>query len=271
MVKFSILAFYSRLFAASIRVPCYILAGITACWGIAVILVTVFQCTPVSGYWNRQIPAKCIVDDYAFFVGIAVPNILTDAAILSLPVPYIWRLRRTRSQKVALLSIFALGGFVTIISIVRLTTLVSVDLKSPDLDYNFAYVGVWTSTENNMAIVSACLPSLRPVLSFFIYGDPNPSASKGYAFGRAWVGHQRSAGAQGHGDPSSETNSHHEFFTLPGETSAIPGIDQYQATAIAGKRGKNDHEDIEMQPSYGLAGNEINVRNDVNVTSVRNY
>ena len=36
-VKFSILAFYSRLFAASIRVPCYVLAGITAGWGIALV------------------------------------------------------------------------------------------------------------------------------------------------------------------------------------------------------------------------------------------
>lgn len=268
MVKFSILAFYSRLFAASIRIPCYVLAGITACWGIAVILVTVFQCTPVSGYWNRQIPAKCIVDDYAFFVGIAIPNILTDAAILSLPVPYIWRLQTTRSQKIALSSIFMLGSFVTIISIVRLTTLISVDLKSPDLDYNFAYVGIWTSTEGNIAIVSACLPSLRPVLSLFIYGDPNPSAPKASASGRAWVGHQRSAGTQGHGDTSSETNSHHNFLTLPDETIGILSPDQYQpyqATAITGKMSVNEHEDIEMQPSYGLAGNEINVRNDVNV------
>ena len=73
-------------------------------------MVTVLQCSPVSGYWNRAIPAKCIVDDYAFFVGIAVPNILTDAAILSLPVPYIWRLKRTSSQKLALSGIFMLGG-----------------------------------------------------------------------------------------------------------------------------------------------------------------
>lgn len=111
-VKFSILAFYWRLFGRSVKIPVWILGGITAAWGIAVILVSVFQCTPVSGFWNRLTvpPPQCIVNDYAFFVGIAVPNIITDVAILSLPVPCIWRLHRDGAQKIALAGIFALGG-----------------------------------------------------------------------------------------------------------------------------------------------------------------
>ena len=116
---------------------------------------------------------------------------------------------------------------------------------------------------------AACLPSLRPVLSLFIYGDPNPSASKAPAFGRAWVGHQRSATTQGHGDPSSETNIHHQYLTLPDETSGISGIDQSQATAIVGRKSVPDHEDIEMQTSHGLPGTEINVRRDVRVKSAQ--
>lgn len=55
-------------------------------------------------------PANCIVDDYAFFVGIAVPNIITDVALLVLPLPYIWRLHRAKSQKIALVGIFMLGS-----------------------------------------------------------------------------------------------------------------------------------------------------------------
>ena len=42
-------------------------------------------------------------------------------------------------------------------SVVRLTTVISVDFKSPDLEYNFAYVGIWTSTEGNIAIVSGTM------------------------------------------------------------------------------------------------------------------
>ncbi len=43
---------------------------------------------------------------------------------------------------------------VCIISIVRLVALVNEDLVSPDMDWNFAQVGVWTVTESNIAIVS---------------------------------------------------------------------------------------------------------------------
>ena len=40
-----------------------------------------------------------------------------------------------------------------IISIVRLVTVVDVDLNSPDLDWNFAPLIVWTVTESNIAVV----------------------------------------------------------------------------------------------------------------------
>lgn len=38
-------------------------------------------------------------------------------------------------------------------SIVRLVTLIQVDLHSPDLDWNYSLVGVWTVTETNIAVV----------------------------------------------------------------------------------------------------------------------
>ncbi|KAF2233444.1 hypothetical protein EV356DRAFT_201211 [Viridothelium virens] len=170
--KYSILAFYRRIFSNTIRLPVYILAGVVTCWGLAVILVTIFQCRPVDGFWNRNKPADCSVDDYAFFIGNAVPNIITDAAILSLPWPFIFRLHRTTSQKIALAGIFMLGAFIIVVSIVRLVYFINVDLKSPDLDYNFAYGGVWTATEADMAVVcgkSSCLVLLASLLPQTLY------------------------------------------------------------------------------------------------------
>ena len=73
------------------------------------ILVTVFQCVPVSGYWNKKIPAKCINDDQ-FFISSSIVNIITDFFLILLPIPYIWRLHRTTPQKIALAGIFILGG-----------------------------------------------------------------------------------------------------------------------------------------------------------------
>lgn len=72
------------------------------------------MCDPVSGFWERYSPTnpttpRCPVDSNKYFDGNAIPNIITDAAILVLPLPFIWTLQLRRSQKVALTGIFALG------------------------------------------------------------------------------------------------------------------------------------------------------------------
>lgn len=129
--KLSILCFCWRIFSSStsIRLPIYILSGIVSTWTLAVvslsynhprykatvnvpfeILTTIFQCDPVSGFWNQTKPARCNVDNHNFIVGIAIPNILTDVALMALPLPYIWRLNRSRSQKIALAGVFLVGG-----------------------------------------------------------------------------------------------------------------------------------------------------------------
>ena len=46
LVKYSTLAFYWRLFAKSIRVPVYILAGVTTLWGLAVVRITSMSSDP---------------------------------------------------------------------------------------------------------------------------------------------------------------------------------------------------------------------------------
>ena len=131
-IKFSLLAFYWRIFKQSrIRIPIYVLGAIVSSWGIAVvgatpsclyinglnihqILITILQCRPVSDFWNRfaphaQGPYNCGVDVNKFFNGNSIPNIITDAALLVLPMPFIWQLHLPRAQKVALMSIFVLG------------------------------------------------------------------------------------------------------------------------------------------------------------------
>ncbi|CAD6563631.1 MAG: hypothetical protein ASARMPRED_000099 [Alectoria sarmentosa] len=273
LVKFSILTFYQRLFAASIRLPCYILGIITTCWGVATIAVIIAHCNPVSGYWNRKIAANCVVNETPFFVGVAIPNILTDVALLLLPMPYVWQLHTTSSQKMALTGIFMLGSLVSIISIVRLTTLVHVDLKSPDLDYNFAHGGIWTTIESNIAIVAACLPSLRPVLCLIIYKDPNPSAwgPKNHDSGRGLKLSHPSARIESHGGSPGESNSHHKFIALSDETHGLSGAGQSPARLPLRKEDIPCREDIEMLPLGRPAVGEINVRSDVDVIWAQSY
>ena len=132
--------------------------------------VNVFQCVPIRGFWDRTINPTCGVNDTQFFYGQSIPNILTDIAILALPVRFIWHLQTGRAQKVLLMGTFVTGGLyvnklrlyalayvgssVVIISITRLVYLVRLDLTSQDVTWNFVNVEIWTLLEMGFAIVS---------------------------------------------------------------------------------------------------------------------
>jgi hypothetical protein len=72
-------------------------------------VVCIFQCTPIAKAWNPTIAGHCI-NLKGSFIGNAVPNILTDMAILTLPMPQVWRLHTTLVQKCQLSIIFLLGS-----------------------------------------------------------------------------------------------------------------------------------------------------------------
>ncbi|KAI0191586.1 hypothetical protein F4808DRAFT_476119 [Astrocystis sublimbata] len=163
-VKFGILALYWRIFhkSVSIKLPVAILTGLVAAWGIAVLLLTVLQCIPTRGFWDKSIDASCNVDSQNFLFGISIPNILIDFVLLALPVPYVLKLNTSANQKRALVSLFFSGGFVVIASILRLVSVVT-ESSGPDITWNIINQAIWAVVEADFAIISACLPTLRPV------------------------------------------------------------------------------------------------------------
>ncbi|PVH91870.1 hypothetical protein DM02DRAFT_544937 [Periconia macrospinosa] len=158
-LKFSILAFYWRLFnIPSIRVPIYCIASFVLAWFVASILVTAFQCVPIASLWTPALraSAKC-VELAPFFFGTSIANILADLFLLILPVPYVWRLKITVTQKFFVIVFFLLGSFVLIASVIRLRLLLLLDLRG--------FLANW-SVENSVLCV--CLPSLRPIIKLFL-------------------------------------------------------------------------------------------------------
>ncbi|OAQ65351.2 hypothetical protein VFPPC_06466 [Pochonia chlamydosporia 170] len=185
-VKWSILAFYWRSFhiRRSIRIPIWTLATVVLLWGIAVILVTIFQCQPTHAFWSRFDPVNprspsdyhCGVEDTKFFYGNAIPTIITDILMLLLPAPYIYTLQLRKGQKFALAGIFLVGLFVTLVSVIRLNYLLKGNLQDPDITWNFVDIGLWSVIEGNIAMVCACLPFLRPILNKLTFGIFNISS-----------------------------------------------------------------------------------------------
>ncbi|KAI1424967.1 hypothetical protein F5Y12DRAFT_714832 [Xylaria sp. FL1777] len=187
LIKLSILSLYRRVFPTRVvMIGSGILLGVTASWWLAVILVTIFQCHPVSKAIDPAIEGHCI-SQTEFFLGNAIPNIVTDVLILSLPLHDIIKLHLPRSQRVSIAGIFLLGGGVIVASSIRLYYCIQLardgnsadvtresiassrsdeglELMIMQLEVALVNPVLWTVLEPNLALICACLPTLRPLL-----------------------------------------------------------------------------------------------------------
>jgi hypothetical protein len=178
LTKCSILLLYIRIFSNVrwFKYACYFLTGAVALYGTASVTATIFQCTPVSRAYNKGIPGVCI-DNQKFWWANAGFSVATDLLILLIPMPLIYQLQIQRIQKMALVLVFGLGGFVVITSCLRMTT-INIASTSPDSTYDIAST-MWTVIEMNVALVCACLPMVRPlIVKIFPRLMPKSSSNK---------------------------------------------------------------------------------------------
>ncbi|KAI6350726.1 hypothetical protein MCOR25_010441 [Pyricularia grisea] len=221
-VKYSTLCLYWRVFATSNRnrIPIWILVGLVTGWGIAILLSSIFQCVPSQSWWQRFDPVNpmppseynCGVDSRNFFIGNSIPTIITDVMIIALPIPYVWSLQMRVAHKIGVLGIFLLGAFVTIISMVRLSYLLQLDLESPDITWNFTNAVIWTNLEGNIAIVCCCLPTLKPILNMIVDGSFSTrlgSRKNTYASGGGGGGNSKNLESSGGNSSAQGAINHH--------------------------------------------------------------
>ena len=113
LVKLTFLFQYYRLMAVQKLRKVYVVAIIVVgLWGLSQLMIGIFMCKPVSGFWDLEGKAagrvKCIPNFPQFYIN-AAGNIITDIAVFVLPLPVIARLNLPRSQKWLLFGIFSLG------------------------------------------------------------------------------------------------------------------------------------------------------------------
>ena len=120
---------------------------------IASILLFFLNCRPLMA-------PKC-GSQYAAWISTGAINLVTDIAVLSLPIPSVWRLQLPKITKMALTANFCIGFLVCIITVLRIA---SIPFISPeDLTYTSVKTDVYSTLEPSLGIVSACLPIMRPL------------------------------------------------------------------------------------------------------------
>lgn len=187
LVKISILLQYRRVFAVRMmqRVTLFGICLMTA-WMTTVFFLNVFICVPIEALWDSLVSGRCLPRLTLWYMT-AGYNLSTDIIIFCLPLPVIRGLQLPKKQKIALFAVFCLGFLYVstiltsqsctatdlletrtcIISIIRLRTLETA-ASTTDSNWENVDAAIWSFLEVTIAITSACLPTLRPLLSKFM-------------------------------------------------------------------------------------------------------
>ncbi len=108
-IKATFLLQYQRVFAVGGYINRFFWAlVIVMAWSIASLIIAVWSCNPIDGFWDASVPAYCIPQHPWWEINSA-GNVITDFAVFCLPLPTIWKLRLPKGQKIALIGIFCLG------------------------------------------------------------------------------------------------------------------------------------------------------------------
>jgi hypothetical protein len=107
--KLSLLLMYYRIFRFPyFKIWAYIIGTFVVLWVICITFLFIFICFPVQKLWYPQLPGRCI-SQVGTWIANATSTILSDLAILLLPIPQIWKLQLRTTEKVVITVAFGLG------------------------------------------------------------------------------------------------------------------------------------------------------------------
>lgn len=112
-VHISLVLQYWRLFAQAlktVRWACWLIGFVQTGVGLAGVLVLVFECKPIRAGWDLYaVPGSTCINGFAVSVAFYTINSALDVALLLIPVLTVWNLQISRTKKLQLCGVFAVG------------------------------------------------------------------------------------------------------------------------------------------------------------------
>lgn len=144
----------------------------TSCFICA--LFDYIRCDPIESIWNFFLPGKCWMDAKGFTtLSAAVGGISAAADFILAILPWfiLWNLNMKRKDKNLIATSMSLGIFAGICGIIRTTTVERIFTGD---DYSWETVGLilWSSTEATVTILTATIPTLRPLYKQLFLRQP---------------------------------------------------------------------------------------------------
>ncbi|KAL1854458.1 hypothetical protein VTK73DRAFT_8740 [Phialemonium thermophilum] len=166
LLKASILLFYLRIFPARhTRRLLWATLVFNGLFGLAFVVGAVFQCRPIRYYWlqwDGEHRGTCLNVNALGWANAAI-SIAVDLWMLGIPLFELRHLNLHWKKKVGVALMFVIGTFVTVVSILRLRSLVTFANSSNPTWDNYDVV-LWSTVELNVGYICACMPTTRLML-----------------------------------------------------------------------------------------------------------
>ncbi|OTB06303.1 hypothetical protein M426DRAFT_319043 [Hypoxylon sp. CI-4A] len=174
-IKWSILAFYRRIFPQPwFRWALYGVAAFMGAWMFTTVFAIIFQCIPIEFNWDTTIDGAHCINIGQMALATSILNVLTDVAILILPLPLVWKLNVSRQRRWGLIFLFALGGGACVVGITRAGYIGKLN-ATVDPTWDNVPAAYLSAVEVLAGFLVSCIPSY-PVL--FRRGTGTNAASK---------------------------------------------------------------------------------------------
>ncbi|TVY37562.1 Satratoxin biosynthesis SC1 cluster protein [Lachnellula occidentalis] len=161
-IKISILLMYRRVFSVEkFRLQSFVVGGVVVFWWFIGTLLAIVSCLPINRFWVGSSAGGYCFDFNVFWMGMGATELVIDTVILVLPMGIVWKLWMPLQQKILVAGIFLLGGFVIVTGLLR----VVLGYKPGSQNVAFPKAELWSAVHIGIAIVCACLPTLRPLLN----------------------------------------------------------------------------------------------------------
>ncbi|TLD18495.1 hypothetical protein PspLS_10305 [Pyricularia sp. CBS 133598] len=168
-------------------------------WVVTLMLV-VFRCWPIQYQWtgwDRLQQGHCNMDAHPLVWAHAIVGLLIDVWMIYLPISQIWGIQMSFGKKLAVSTMFGVGAFATVVSILRLRLVFRASSDKRNSTWDDFDLILWSSLELGAGTFCACMPSLRHVFMAFIRHSAGSLSGK-------TLGSRRSSDPQTH---SSATGS----------------------------------------------------------------
>ena len=96
-------------FIRPFRIAGYLVMACCIAWALMTILIGFLLCLPVNYNWNLLPIAGHCGNQRSAYAAVGFVDIFSDAAILILPQPMVWKLQLPKTTRIALTGILCLG------------------------------------------------------------------------------------------------------------------------------------------------------------------